>query len=130
MKILKIPPVELVPRRAIEPALPSGLTRYPPHPLPLRHARVANRSNSQGMLFTSEGGIPKTDIEARLHRLEARYRAALSGAVVAKAHYLALVGEPSAMPAAIERAKLQWLKVDAHKRAIVARMGELEDAPL
>ncbi len=80
------------------------------------------------MLFTSEGGIPKTDIEARLHRLEVRYRAALSGAVVAKAHYLALVGEPSAMPAAIERAKRQWLKVDAHKRAIVARMGELEEA--
>ncbi len=80
------------------------------------------------MLFTSEGGIPKTDIEVRLHRLEVRYRAALSGAVVAKAHYLALVGEPSAMPAAIERAKLQWLKVDAHKRALAARMGELEDA--
>ncbi len=66
--------------------------------------------------------------KARLHRLEVRYRAALSGAVVAKAQYLALAGEPSAMPAAIERAKLQWLKVDAHKRAIVARMGELEDA--
>ncbi len=68
------------------------------------------------------------DIEPRLHRLEVRYRAALSGTVAAKARYLALVAEPGATPAAIKRAKLQWLKLDALKRAIAARMGEVEDA--
>jgi hypothetical protein len=38
------------------------------------------------------------DIEARLRKLEARYRGALSAAVAAKANYLALAGEPSATP--------------------------------
>jgi hypothetical protein len=68
------------------------------------------------------------DIDARLHRLEIRYRAALSGAVAAKAHYLALVDEPSSTPSAIERARLHWLKLDAYKRAIAVRMGEIENA--
>jgi hypothetical protein len=43
------------------------------------------------------------DIEARLRQLESRYRATLSAAIAAKANYLALVGEPSATPAAIAR---------------------------
>jgi hypothetical protein len=127
MKIMKIPQIELVTRRTIEPALPSGSTRYSPHPLPLRHARVANRSNSQGMLFTSEGGIPKMDIEARLPKLEIRYRALLSATVAAKANYRALVGEPRATAFAIERAKFQWQQLDARKRTVAAQMGELEE---
>jgi hypothetical protein len=67
------------------------------------------------------------DIEAQLRQLESRYRATLSAAVGAKAHYLALVGEPSATPAAIQRAKATWQKLDSRKCAIAARMGELEE---
>jgi hypothetical protein len=67
------------------------------------------------------------DIESHLRQLESRYRAALSAAVGAKAHYFALAGEPSATRAAIERAKVTWQKLDARKRAIAARMGELEE---
>ena len=67
------------------------------------------------------------DIETRLRMLESRCRAALSAAVAAKAHYLALAGEPSATPNALERAKLAWQKLDARKRAIAARMGEIEE---
>jgi hypothetical protein len=51
----------------------------------------------------------------------------LSAAVGAKAHYFALAGEPSATRAAIERAKVTWQTLDARKRAIAARMGELEE---
>ena len=67
------------------------------------------------------------DIEGRLRKLESRYRAALSAAVAAKANYLALVGEPSAAPAAIERAKSLWRQINARKRAIAAQMGEIEE---
>jgi hypothetical protein len=67
------------------------------------------------------------DIEARLRQLEFRYRSTLSAAVAAKAKYLALVGEPGTTPAAVERAKAAWQKFDARKRAIAARMGEVEE---
>jgi len=66
------------------------------------------------------------DIEARLRRLESRYRGALSAAVAAKANYSALAGEPCATPYAIERAKALWQQFDTRKRTIAARMGELE----
>jgi ABC-type transport system involved in cytochrome bd biosynthesis fused ATPase/permease subunit len=65
-------------------------------------------------------------IETRLRKLEARYRATLSAAVAAKANYLALAGEPSATPAALERAKSHWQQLEARKRSIGAQMGELE----
>jgi hypothetical protein len=67
------------------------------------------------------------DIEVRLRKLEFRYRTMLSATVAAKANYLALVGEPSATPFAIERAKSQWQQLDARKRTIAAQMGELEE---
>jgi len=67
------------------------------------------------------------DIEVRLRKLESRYRAALSAAAAAKANYLALAGEPSATPFAIERAKSHWQQLDARKRAIAAQMGDLEE---
>lgn len=66
------------------------------------------------------------DIESRLRKLESRYRAAMSSAVAAKAHYLALAGEASATPASVERALSLWRSRDASRRAIAARMGELE----
>jgi hypothetical protein len=79
------------------------------------------------MRFTSEGETPKMDIEARLRKLEFRYRALLSATVAAKASFLALAGEPSAKSFAIERAKSQWQQLDARKRTIAAQMGELEE---
>lgn len=66
------------------------------------------------------------DIEQRLRKLESKYRAMLSAAVAAKAHYLALAGESSATPRAIEQAKAQWHGLDARKKALAAQMGELE----
>jgi hypothetical protein len=66
------------------------------------------------------------DIEVRLRKLESRYRAALSATVAAKANYLALAGEPSATPAAVERAKSHWQTLDSRRRTIAAQMGELE----
>ncbi len=68
------------------------------------------------------------DMESRLRKLESRYRAALGATVAAKAHYLALAGEPSATPAAIERARAHWQQLEARKRGIAARMGEVEDS--
>src|ERR1700737_424775 len=70
--------------------------------------------------------VPHMDIETRLRKLESRYRAALSTAVAAKAHYLALAGEPSATPAAVERAKSYWKQLDSRKRTIAPQMAELE----
>jgi hypothetical protein len=67
------------------------------------------------------------DIEVRLRKLEFRYRAVLSATVAAKANYLALAGEPSAIPFAIEQAKSHWQQLDARKRTIAAQMGELEE---
>lgn len=66
------------------------------------------------------------DIETRLRKLEIRYRAAMSAAAAAKANYLALAGEPSAAPAAVERAREQWHRLDSRKQGIAARMGEVE----
>jgi len=71
--------------------------------------------------------VIRVDIEVRLRKLEFRYRAVLSATVAAKANYLALVGEPSATPFAIERAKVHWQQLDARKRTIAAQMGELEE---
>ena len=66
------------------------------------------------------------DIEARLRKLESRYRTALSAAVAAKAHYLALAGEPSATPAAVERASALWKQLESRKRTLAAQTGGLE----
>jgi hypothetical protein len=67
------------------------------------------------------------DIEARLRALESRYRQAANAAVAAKAHYLAILDEGGANAAAIRRARQHWLNWDERKRAVAARMGELED---
>jgi hypothetical protein len=70
------------------------------------------------------------DIEAQLRQLESRYRAALSGAVAAKAHYLALCSEPLNAPAELARAKERWDMLESRKHAIAARMGEIEELDL
>jgi hypothetical protein len=67
------------------------------------------------------------DIEGRLRHLEHHYRVALSASVAAKASYLALVGEPSALPTTVSRAKERWQQLDALKRGIALEMTELEE---
>jgi hypothetical protein len=67
------------------------------------------------------------DIEDRLKRLQSLFTYALSGAVAAKARYLALRGDPGTTPAAVARAKLTWQQLEARKTAIIARMVALEE---
>jgi hypothetical protein len=67
------------------------------------------------------------DIEARLRKLESRYRSALNAVIAAKAHYLALVGAPTAERAEIDRAKTRWQQLDARKCSIGVQLGELEE---
>ena len=67
------------------------------------------------------------DTEDRLKRLQSLFTYALSGAVAAKARYLALRGDLSSTPAAIARAKMAWLQLEARKTAIISRMVALEE---
>ena len=67
------------------------------------------------------------DIEDRLKRLQSLFTYALSGAVAAKARYLALRGDPSSTPAALARAKMAWQQLEARKTAIISRMVALEE---
>jgi hypothetical protein len=67
------------------------------------------------------------DIEIQLRKLESRYRVALNGAVAAKAHYLALRSEPSVALRDVEHAENQWKTFESRKRALAARMGEIEE---
>lgn len=67
------------------------------------------------------------DIEDRLKRLQSLFSYALSGAVAAKARYLAVRGDLSSTPAAIARAKMTWQQLEARKTAIIARMVALEE---
>jgi hypothetical protein len=67
------------------------------------------------------------DIEGRLRQLECHYRRALSASVAAKANFLALAGESSVLPAAVERAKGRWQQLDALKRGIAFEMAKLEE---
>jgi hypothetical protein len=67
------------------------------------------------------------DIEDRLKRLQSLFTYALSGAVAAKARYLALHGDLSSTPVAVARAKMTWQQLEARKTAIIARMVALEE---
>ena len=67
------------------------------------------------------------DIEDRLKRLQSLFSYALSGAVAAKARYLALRGDLSSTPAGVARAKMTWQQLEARKTAIIAHMVALED---
>ena len=66
------------------------------------------------------------NIEAELRRLEVGYRAALSGAVVAKAGYLAQIDDSSATPASVAHARKKWRSLVQRKRAFARAMNELE----
>jgi hypothetical protein len=71
--------------------------------------------------------VQPVDIEDRLKRLQSLFTHALSGAVAAKARYLALRGDLSSTPAAIARAKMAWQQLEARKTAIISRMVALEE---
>ncbi len=53
------------------------------------------------------------------------YRSALSGAVVAKARYLAL-HEGASTPAAVARAYSVWKQLEARRRVLAIRRSRLE----
>ena len=67
------------------------------------------------------------DIEDRLKKLQSLFTYALSGAVAAKARYLAVVSELGSTPAAIAKARMAWQQLESRKTAIIARMVELEE---
>jgi hypothetical protein len=67
------------------------------------------------------------DIEDRLKRLQSLFSYALSGAVAAKARYLALRGDLSSTPAGVARAKMTWQQLEARKTAIIGQMVALEE---
>ena len=67
------------------------------------------------------------DIEDRLKKLQSLFTYALSGAVAAKARYLATLGEPGSTQAAVAKAKMAWQQLEVRKTAIIARMVELEE---
>ena len=67
------------------------------------------------------------DIEDRLKKLQSLFTYALSGAVAAKATYLAIRGDPASTNAAAAKAKMTWHQLEARKTAIIARMVELEE---
>jgi hypothetical protein len=71
--------------------------------------------------------VNDVDIEGRLRQIERHYRAALSASVAAKASYLLLGGDPSALPPAVDRAKDRWQQLDALKRGIALEMAQLEE---
>ncbi len=67
------------------------------------------------------------DAHTRLLSLEARRRDMLGMAVVAKARYLALNGERSSTPAAIERARSEWQTIEVQKVAVAYQIRKLRE---
>jgi hypothetical protein len=65
------------------------------------------------------------DVEARLRKLEEKYRRALSGAVAAKARFLAL-NEGSHTQRARDMAKHAWLRVDARRQVLARSLWSLQ----
>ena len=67
------------------------------------------------------------DFEDRLKKLQSLFTYALSNAVTAKAHYLAIADHPGATPAAVALARMTWQQLEARKIAIIAQMVTLEE---
>jgi hypothetical protein len=89
---------------------------------------TSNRRVAPSSMNTStvNGNRTTMEIEERLFRLESRYRAALSAAIVAKCEYFSIVGEPSVTDAARRRAEARWQESEARKRALRSRMAYVE----
>ncbi len=58
--------------------------------------------------------------------LQRKYRAALSGAVVAKARYLAQAGEAFATAIAVERARWRWQRIEGCRARLAEEIFKLE----
>jgi hypothetical protein len=67
------------------------------------------------------------NVESRLRKLEIRYRTALSGAVAAKAHYLAQVATRGATPAKIAHLQRHWKDLENQRKELAERMVDLEN---
>jgi hypothetical protein len=67
------------------------------------------------------------DVDARLRKLQSKYRRALSGAVAAKARYLSL-SDGEHTQAAREIARRHWRRMDALKLLLTERMRPLQFA--
>ena len=65
-------------------------------------------------------------IELELRQLEVQYRYALSGAVAAKARYLASADSRRASPTHVAALLTAWLSLVERKRALARRMSALE----
>jgi hypothetical protein len=55
--------------------------------------------------------------------LNRAYRRAISGAVAAKARYLAVHGEPGVTPRTIERKRCEWLHSEARKMSLAGQIS-------
>jgi len=66
------------------------------------------------------------NVETKLRKLEASYRQVLSGAVVAKARYLARAGERGATRAQTARLQQQWQELERQRCELAERMALLE----
>jgi hypothetical protein len=65
-------------------------------------------------------------VSGALQGLQRRYRAALSGAVVAKARYLAQAGEGFATAISIERALWRWQRIEGCRLRLAAQISRLK----
>jgi hypothetical protein len=70
----------------------------------------------------------EVNIDTKLRQLEVRYRRALSGAVVAKARYLARADNRSATAAQTALLQKQWQELENRRRELAERMALLEAA--
>ncbi len=65
-------------------------------------------------------------VSSTLYTLQRKYRAALSGAVVAKARYLAQAGEAFATAISIERALWRWQRIEGCRARLAEEIFNLE----
>jgi hypothetical protein len=86
---------------------------------------VADKKNTLKGLAGPRRAAPSSPIQTELCNIEALYRCALSGAVVAKARYLAL-HEGASSPAAVARAHSVWKQLEARRHILATRRSRLE----
>ena len=90
------------------------------------HTRYDSDWNKRS--FLSRKSRTRTTEEGPIRELESRYRTALSGAVVAKACYLAQMSQPYATAATIDRARWKWERIDSRRRDLAAQLMAVRKA--
>lgn len=86
---------------------------------------VAYQKNTVKGFAGPRRGAPPSSIQTELRNIESLYRAALSGAVVSKARYLAL-HEDASTPSAVARAYSAWKQLEGRRRILAIRRSRLE----